>query len=52
MTALGIVGEYTGKDYLESKRRPRYLVEKELMEGRLEERPEEGMMEVDKKYEG
>ena len=43
MTALGIVGEYTGKDYLESKRRPRYLVEKELMEG---------MMEVDKKYEG
>ena len=52
MTALGIVGEYTGKDYLESKRRPRYLVEKELMEGMLEERPEEGMMEVDKKYEG
>lgn len=30
MTALGITGEYVGKAYLESKRRPRYLVEEEL----------------------
>lgn len=27
MTSLGIVGEYVGKIYMESKRRPRYIVE-------------------------
>ena len=30
MTALGITGEYVGKAYLETKRRPRYIVEEEL----------------------
>ena len=30
MTALGVTGEYVGKTYLESKQRPRYLVEEEL----------------------
>jgi hypothetical protein len=27
---LGVIGEYVGKIYLESKRRPRYAVEKRL----------------------
>ena len=27
MLSLGIVGEYVGKIYLESKRRPRYCIE-------------------------
>ena len=26
MLSLGVVGEYVGKTYLESKRRPRYIV--------------------------
>lgn len=30
MLSLGIVGEYVGKIYMESKRRPRYLIEQEL----------------------
>lgn len=30
MVSLGVVGEYIGKIYLESKHRPRYIVEKEL----------------------
>ena len=30
MTALGRTGEYVGKAYLETKRRPRYIVEEEL----------------------
>ena len=28
MLALGIIGEYVGKTYLESKKRPRYIIEK------------------------
>ena len=27
---LGVIGEYVGKIYLESKRRPRYAVERKL----------------------
>ncbi len=30
LVGLGVVGEYTGKAYMESKRRPRYIIEKEL----------------------
>lgn len=30
ITSLGVTGEYVGKAYLESKRRPRYLVDEEL----------------------
>ena len=30
MVSLGVVGEYIGKIYLESKHRPRYIVEEEL----------------------
>lgn len=30
MISLGIVGEYVGKIYLESKHRPRYHIEKML----------------------
>lgn len=30
LTAIGIIGEYIGKIYKEVKRRPRYLVEKEI----------------------
>ena len=30
LIGLGVVGEYTGKTYMESKRRPRYIIEKEL----------------------
>ena len=28
LLAMGVLGEYIGKIYLESKRRPRYIVEK------------------------
>ena len=28
--ALGVIGEYVGKTYFETKSRPRYIVEKEL----------------------
>ncbi|MBQ8670534.1 MAG: glycosyltransferase, partial [Oscillospiraceae bacterium] len=35
LTALGIVGEYTGKIYLETKARPRFVIE--TVAGRLEE---------------
>lgn len=30
MVSLGVVGEYVGKTYLESKRRPRWVVAEEL----------------------
>ncbi|MDI6864413.1 hypothetical protein [Thermodesulfovibrio yellowstonii] len=30
LLSLGIIGEYIGKIYKETKRRPRYLIEKEL----------------------
>ena len=30
MMAIGIIGEYIGKIYLESKHRPRYIVEEYL----------------------
>ena len=31
MLSLGIIGEYIGKIYQETKRRPRYIIEKELL---------------------
>lgn len=31
MLSLGIIGEYIGKIYKETKRRPRYIIEKELL---------------------
>ena len=30
MMAIGIIGEYIGKIYLETKRRPRFIVEEYL----------------------
>ncbi|MBQ6455361.1 MAG: glycosyltransferase family 2 protein [Eggerthellaceae bacterium] len=32
LLALGIIGEYVGKTYLEAKRRPRYIIEKRTWE--------------------
>ena len=32
LLALGIIGEYVGKTYLETKRRPRYIIEKRTWE--------------------
>lgn len=32
LTAIGIVGSYVGKTYMETKRRPRYFIEKNLIE--------------------
>ena len=32
MISIGIIGEYIGKIYNETKRRPRYIVSKNLME--------------------
>lgn len=37
LMAMGMIGEYIGKIYLETKRRPRYLIEKKIL-------PEEGYM--------
>ena len=36
MISLGIVGEYVGKIYLETKGRPRFIVEKFLNEEKNE----------------
>lgn len=36
LTALGIIGEYAGKTYLESKRRPRYFISQILDDNREE----------------
>ena len=30
MVSLGVIGEYIGKIYLETKRRPRYIIEERL----------------------
>ena len=30
LLSLGVIGEYIGKIYLESKRRPRYIIEQSL----------------------
>ena len=40
LMALGIVGEYVGKTYIESKRRPRYII-KEYRDGQEMETEEE-----------
>ena len=32
LLSIGIVGEYIGKTYIETKRRPRYIIEKNLMD--------------------
>ena len=29
--AIGIIGEYIGKNYIETKARPRYIIEKEII---------------------
>lgn len=34
MLSLGIIGEYIGKIYLETKARPRYIIEKRVVKGR------------------
>ena len=33
MLSIGIIGEYVGKIYSETKRRPRYVIEKNLIDG-------------------
>ena len=40
LLSLGIVGEYIGKIYLETKRRPRFIIEKYLRESETNERDE------------
>lgn len=37
MLSLGIIGEYIGKIYSETKKRPRYIIEENLMEKNLNE---------------
>ena len=37
LTAIGLVGDYVGKNYMETKRRPRYFVEEYLDDGEKEE---------------
>jgi hypothetical protein len=36
MICLGVMGEYIGKIYLETKRRPRFIIETALLEKRAE----------------
>jgi len=31
LSMLGVVGEYVGKAYMETKRRPRYIIDKTLV---------------------
>ena len=31
LAAIGVIGEYVGKAYLEAKRRPKYFIEEELI---------------------
>ena len=33
MTALGVIGEYIGKTFLEAKHRPRYIIKERTYEG-------------------
>ena len=35
MISIGLIGEYIGKIYAETKRRPRFFIEKTLMEGKV-----------------
>ena len=37
MVSIGLIGEYVGKIYAETKRRPRYFVEKRIIDGKVEE---------------
>ena len=37
MISIGLIGEYVGKIYAETKRRPRYFIEKTLKEGKVKE---------------
>lgn len=37
MVSIGLIGEYIGKIYAETKRRPRYFIEKTLTEGKVRE---------------
>ena len=37
MMSIGLIGEYIGKTYAETKRRPRYYIEKTLTEGKVRE---------------
>jgi hypothetical protein len=37
MASIGLIGEYIGKTYSESKRRPRYAIE-EIIEGQSDEK--------------
>lgn len=37
MMSIGLIGEYIGKIYAETKRRPRYYIEKTLTEGKVRE---------------
>jgi hypothetical protein len=32
MLSVGILGEYIGKMYMETKKRPKYIIEKELFD--------------------
>ena len=41
LLSIGIVGEYIGKIYLETKRRPRYLVETRLDDREADTRNDE-----------
>ncbi len=48
--SLGVVGEYIGKIYLETKKRPRYFIESYLMEVEAEEdKKEEFICKVERK---
>lgn len=35
LLGIGIIGEYIGKIYLETKARPRYIIEKEIVDGKM-----------------
>ncbi len=37
LLAVGIIGEYVGKIYLETKRRPRYIISETTEEGKTEQ---------------
>lgn len=52
LLALGIIGEYVGKTYMETKHRPRYIIESCIWNTEVGEMELEGKMEIEESNRG